>query len=154
MFFLVRALSLYHRQKCRGQVLSRSTTFRYTPCLLLIITLRFTYGERKLWRNIKMSQNIMAMIVAFCINIRAFNRINSKQLNIWNFILLLTEDDSALKVAWKITFRWLVAYKRVGYIKKVYIKSYNDTGDSFLMSRSNVEILKNLCQREKMPRFN
>ena len=68
------------------------------PCLLLIITLRFTCGEKKLLPNIKMSQNIMAMIVAFCITIKAINRINSKQLNNWNFILLLTEDDSALKV--------------------------------------------------------
>ena len=34
------------------------------PCLLLIITLRFTCGERKIWSNIKKSQNIMTMIVA------------------------------------------------------------------------------------------
>ena len=36
----------------------------------------------------------------------------------WNFILLLTEDDSTLKAAWQITFRWLVAYKPVAHIKK------------------------------------
>ena len=91
----------------------------------------------------------MTMIVAFCINIKAFNRINRKQLNIlkallniWNFILLLTEDDSALEVAWRITFRWLVAYNSVAYIKRVYMKSYNDTGDSVLMSGPNVEFLK------------
>ena len=36
----------------------------FIPCLLLIITLRFTCGERKIWSNIKKSQNIMTMIVA------------------------------------------------------------------------------------------
>ena len=62
--------------------------------------------------------------------------------NIWNFILLLTEDDSALNVAWKIMFQWLVAYKPVACIKGVYIKPYNDTGDSFLISGPNAEFLK------------
>ena len=33
------------------------------PCLLLIIMLRFTCGDSKSWSNIKMSQNIMTMIV-------------------------------------------------------------------------------------------
>ena len=56
--------------------------------------------------------------------------------------MLLTGDDSALKVAWKITFWWLVAYKSVAYIKRVYIKLYNDTGDSLLLSGPNVEFLK------------
>ena len=32
------------------------------PCLSLIITVRFTYGERKSWSDIKKSQNIMTMI--------------------------------------------------------------------------------------------
>ena len=31
----------------------------YIPCLLLIITFRFTCGERKIWPNMKKSQNIM-----------------------------------------------------------------------------------------------
>ena len=31
-----------------------------------------------------------------------------------------TEDDSALKVAWQITFRELVAYKTVAYKNSVY----------------------------------
>ena len=78
------------------------------------------------------------------------NQINRKQLNILKtslenlefFIFLVTEDDSALEVAWKITFRWLVAYKSVAYINRVYMKSYNDTGDSFLMSGPNFEFFK------------
>ena len=31
-----------------------------------------------------------------------------------------SEDDSALKVAWQISFRGLVAYKPVAYEKKLY----------------------------------
>ena len=41
----------------------------YIPCLLLIIALRFTCGESKICGNIKISQNIMTMIVCkifFC----------------------------------------------------------------------------------------
>ena len=34
----------------------------YTSCLLLIIILLFTCGERKIWSNTKKSQNIMIMI--------------------------------------------------------------------------------------------
>ena len=34
----------------------------YIPCFLLIITLCFTCGERKIWSNIKKSRNIMTMI--------------------------------------------------------------------------------------------
>ena len=34
----------------------------YISCLLLIITLCFTCGERKIWLNIKKFQNIMSMI--------------------------------------------------------------------------------------------
>ena len=56
--------------------------------------------------------------------------------------MLLTEDDSAVEVAWRITFRWLVAYNSAAYIKRVYMKSYNDTGDGVLMSGPNVEFLK------------
>ena len=33
------------------------------PCLLLIITIRFTCGDTKILSNIKMSQNIMTRIV-------------------------------------------------------------------------------------------
>ena len=36
----------------------------FTPCFLLIITFHFTCGKRKIWSNIKKSQNIMTMIVA------------------------------------------------------------------------------------------
>ena len=60
-----------------------------------------------------------------CTKIKGFNRVNENNgtfwkyfWNIWNFKLLLTEDDSALKVASKITFRGLVAYRTVAYIKK------------------------------------
>ena len=35
--------------------------------LLLIIRLRFTCGERKIWGNIKKSQNIMTIIVVYCL---------------------------------------------------------------------------------------
>ena len=36
----------------------------YIPCLLQIITFRFTYGERKMCSTIKKSKNIMNIIVA------------------------------------------------------------------------------------------
>ena len=39
-------------------------------------------------------------------------------LDICNFILLFTGNDVALKVAWKITLRGLVAYKPVAYKNK------------------------------------
>ena len=42
----------------------------------------------------------------------------SVSISVWNFILLFTEDDSALKVAQQITFRGLVAYKRAAYKKR------------------------------------
>ena len=64
-------------------------------------------------------------ILTIYININAFSRVNRKQLNIlkafWNicnFILLLTKDDSILKVI----LPGLVAYKPVAYKKKVYTK--------------------------------
>ena len=56
--------------------------FVYVPYLLLIIRLRFTWGERKIWPNVEKSQNIMTMVVAICKNIKKFNRVNRKQLNI------------------------------------------------------------------------
>ena len=40
------------------------------PCLLLIITLRFTFGEEKIDKTSKFPQNIMPMVVGnilFCI---------------------------------------------------------------------------------------
>ena len=37
------------------------------PCLLLIIMIRFTCGERKISWNIKKSQNIMAKIVVWSV---------------------------------------------------------------------------------------
>ena len=46
------------------QVLSCSVACESTwTCLLLIIALRYTCGERKIWSNIKKYQNIMKMIV-------------------------------------------------------------------------------------------
>ena len=33
-------------------------------------------------------------------------------------MLLLTEDDSAVKLAWQIAFRWLVDHKPVAYKSK------------------------------------
>ena len=38
--------------------------FQRQSSLVLIIVLRFTCGERKIWKNIRKSQNIMKMIVA------------------------------------------------------------------------------------------
>ena len=53
-----------------------------------------------------------------CINIKAFNRVTENSWtfwkhfqNVWNFILLPTEDYSALNVAQQSTFRRLVIYK-------------------------------------------
>ena len=34
----------------------------FIPCLLLIVTLRFTCGETKIWSNFQKSQNIMTRI--------------------------------------------------------------------------------------------
>ena len=55
-----------------------------------------------------------------------FNQVNIKQpkilknfLNNWKFKLLLIEDDSTLKLTKQVTFRGLVAYKPVAYIKSV-----------------------------------
>ena len=63
--------------------------------------------------------------LAICINIKAFNLVNGKQLNVLKtfleylefYIILLTENDSALKVAYQIAFRGLVAYKLVVFKK-------------------------------------
>ena len=48
-------------------------------------------------------------------NIKAFNRVDRKQVNILKtfleYLLLFTEDDSALIVVYHITFQELVAYK-------------------------------------------
>ena len=37
----------------------------YMPCLLLIITLGFTWGEKKISSSIKMSLDIMNILVIF-----------------------------------------------------------------------------------------
>ena len=70
--------------------------------------------------------------LVICIDIKAFNWFNRKQLNIlknnwkyfwiiWKIILLLTKDDLTLKVTWEITFRGLVSHKPVDFQnKKVY----------------------------------
>ena len=46
------------------------------PCVQVILTHRFTCGERKIWKNINKSQNIMKMIVGAEIlnfNVRQFS---------------------------------------------------------------------------------
>ena len=55
------------------------------PCLLLIIILLFTWGERKIRSNIKKSQNIMTMILF---------KGRSKH---WNFYALIKTDLISLK---------------------------------------------------------
>ena len=47
--------------------------------------------------------------------------------NIWKIILLLTEYDSALKVAQQITFWGLVAHKPVAYKKMYYVLNLRKT---------------------------
>ena len=50
------------RRKCRQVSLKsfdNSWGNSYAPCLLLIITVCFTCGEKKIWSNIKKSQNFM-----------------------------------------------------------------------------------------------
>ena len=37
----------------------------FIPCVLLILTLRFTCGEKKIWQSNKSSQNIMSMVVLY-----------------------------------------------------------------------------------------
>ena len=70
--------------------------------------------------------------LAICINIELFDQVNREQLNIWKtvgiskiLILLLTEDDSALKVAQQIMFWGLVAYKPVAYEKSIFTYTKN-----------------------------
>ena len=53
------------------------------PCLLLVITLRFTCGEKKIWYNIKVSQNIMKMIVGPKFQLHRFP---SRQVKRWAII--------------------------------------------------------------------
>ena len=61
-----------------------------------------------------------------CINIKAFNHVNRNNRtfwkhfwNIWDFILLLAENDSALKVSSQTSLRGLVAYEPIAYKNKV-----------------------------------
>ena len=72
----------------------------YIAYLLLIITLRFTSGERKVWSNIKTSQNIMAMIME--INPKWIERIR------WYDITALNLENGNLKAVY------------VGYVKFMY----------------------------------
>ena len=44
----------------------------YILCLLVILTLRFTCGVRKIWWNIEIFQNTMKMIVGKLYNLRQF----------------------------------------------------------------------------------
>ena len=93
--------------------------------------LYLTWGEWIIWPNIKMSQNIMTMIAAFCMNIKVFNWINRKQFNILKTFLEHLEF-------------YIVAYWR-WFSPRSCLKNYvsvDDTGDSFLMSGPNVQLLK------------
>ena len=54
-----------HTYVLKGQERLESSMLLQLSCLLLIITLCFTCGERKFWSTIKMPQNIMNMIVGF-----------------------------------------------------------------------------------------
>ena len=67
--------------------------------LAFVIDIMFTVSQRS-----KQFYEIRAQVI--CINMKAFNRVNRKQFKILKtlleyleIILLLTEDDSALKVA-------------------------------------------------------
>ena len=48
-----------------NEVYSIECNFVDTPCLLLIITFRFTCGERNIWSNIRKSQNVITTIVDY-----------------------------------------------------------------------------------------
>ena len=52
--------------------------------LLLIIRIRFTCGERKIWQNIKNSQNIMTIVV---ISIDGFIDKHLRKTSLYEFIL-------------------------------------------------------------------
>ena len=67
--------------------------------LAFVIDIMFTVSQRS-----KQFYEIRGLVI--CINMKAFNRVNRKQFKILKtlleyleIILLLTEDDSALKVA-------------------------------------------------------
>ena len=55
----------------------------------------------------------------------------------WNIKLLLTEDDSALKNAWEMTFQGQVVYKTVAYKKKKVQFTRNQ-------SRNTVKIIQRI----------
>ena len=59
IYILALRLALYYHS---SKLYLKSFGKSYTP-LLLIIALRFNCGERKIWQNIKKSQNIISMIV-------------------------------------------------------------------------------------------
>ena len=80
-------------------------------CLLLLITLRFTSSERKMYSNIKNSENIMNMIVFkifFCFN-NIFNVLyNSsncyKQSYFgWNVLHLMETEDKECQLMSVVT---------------------------------------------------
>ena len=52
----------------RNLVVSRLATHAVTrsTILLLIVTLSFTFDEKKIWSGIKKSQNFMTMIIDYC----------------------------------------------------------------------------------------
>ena len=64
----------------------------YIPCFLLIIAFRFTCGERKIWQNIKKSQNITKLLstkfsFAFTALINNSNSYKHSYL-VWNLLYL------------------------------------------------------------------
>ena len=77
--------------------------------------------------------------------------------------MLLTKDDSALKVAEQVTFRGLAANKPVAYIyKKVHcdreqmfctFNIYGKTLASNWNSHQELEILENTCEGEERVRL-
>ena len=69
--------------------------------LLLITTFRFTCGERNIRSTIKKSQNIMNMVVAFCINIKLFNRVKSTVMQIE--LALINDRLRVSNISWKIS---------------------------------------------------
>ena len=116
-------------------------------------------------------------ILTIYINIKAFIRVNRKQLNIlkafWNicnFILLLTKDDSILKVM----LPGLVAYKPVAYKKKCIPSGDVEKFENLLSNVCEIWIFNNkkahitnqalsnkfwswstnICQIEKQLKFN
>ena len=63
VFFLLKGLSI-RQQSCEVSIVRQLFRQLVSTSLVLIITLRFTCGERNICSTIKKSQNFMSMIVA------------------------------------------------------------------------------------------